>query len=92
MARLAQGAQEVRGGKASSPGWVWTRSWVGDVFLQFPSSGSHQSPDMGDLMALNVLVSLPPTQGWPPVGSAKPSPSCHPLLQGLSAEIASEYG
>ncbi|XP_015420136.1 PREDICTED: scavenger receptor class A member 5 [Myotis davidii] len=47
---------------------------------------------MGDSMAPNVLVSLPQTRGWPPVGSAKPSPPCRALLQGLGAEVASEYG
>lgn len=40
-----------RGTRLSSQGWAWTRFWVGDVFLAPPSSGSHRSPDMGDLMA-----------------------------------------
>ena len=66
------------------------------MFLAPPSSGSHQRPDLGDLMAANVLVSLPPTSRlasswqWP---CAKPVPSSGvldlPWLQGLCSEAAS---
>lgn len=51
-------------------GEAWTRFWQADVFLAPPRPGSRQSPDMGDLMATDVLVLLRQTLGR----CAEPSP------------------
>lgn len=47
------------------------------VFLAPLRSGSRQSPDMGDLMATNVLVSLPQTRG---LASSWQQPCAKPSL------------